>query len=236
MKRIHVFNTFTESLLHLFYPNICAGCGMILLRNENTICINCYTKLEFRNDVNEEENPVAQLFYGKIIFHHAMALLHYHKQSLIQKLLFDLKYHQKPNIGWWLGRMMAIHIQNSPFLKDVEILIPVPLHPKKLRARGYNQSQVICEGILDVLPHLSLETDAIIRSIFTETQTRKNTWQRFQNVKEVFLLKKPDRLKNKHILIVDDVITTGSTMEACAKKILQVEGTKVSFAAVASPV
>lgn len=223
-----------DGLKYLFYPDICAGCGRPLVKKEKTICLDCFTKLEFRTDMLEEDNPIAKLFYGKVSVHHAMALFYYHKQALIQKLLFDLKYHQKPEIGWWLGNMLARQMLNSPLLKNIDFLIPVPLHPRKLKKRGYNQAQIICEGIKEKIPELDIETDVLVRSVFTETQTRKNTWERFKNVKEVFVIKKPDVIKNKHILIVDDVITTGSTIEACARKILEIEGTKVSVAAIAS--
>jgi ComF family protein len=235
MKKNIFLSTVYESIIYLFYPKICLYCNKPLNRYENIICLDCFTRLEFTNHATWKENPVAKLFYGKVPLTHAMALIKYEKHTLIQKLLHELKYHQHPEIGQWLGRMLGQEILKSPYLKDVEILIPIPLHPKKQKIRGYNQSEMICEGIKEAIPMLKIYTDVIVRKIFTETQTNKKTWERYQNVKEVFALEHEEKIKNKHILIVDDVITTGSTIEACAKLLLPKEGTKVSAASIASP-
>lgn len=235
MKNFQFFSQVFNSLIFLFYPRTCAGCGKPLVRHEEIICFDCFTRLDFTNHATWVENPVAKLFYGKIQLTHAMALIKYQKHSLIQQLLHDLKYHNKPEIGLWFGQLLAQEIKNSPYLQDVEVLIPVPLHPRKLKIRGYNQSEIICNGIQQTIPHLNVYTNVLIRSTFTETQTKKSTWERYQNVKEVFSLQNAEKIRNKHVLIIDDVITTGSTVEACAKMVTAIEGTRVSFASVASP-
>jgi len=177
---------------------------------------------------------VAKLFYGRINAENATAMCYYEKGSLVQHLMHQLKYKNKPEIGVYFGRKLGKKLSESELYKDIDAVIPIPLHPKKLKIRGYNQSKVIADGFVQAFPVPIIE-DVLVRVEFTETQTRKNRWDRYQNVKDMFAVQHPEKIQGKHVLMVDDVITTGATIEACAKHLLAVEGVRVSIAGLASP-
>jgi len=223
-----------DSLLRLFYPDLCCGCGESLLRGESTVCFSCMTKIAKTDYHTYSDNPVARLFYGKINVENAAAMCFYDKGSLIQHMMHQLKYKHKPEVGIFFGRRLGKMLAESELYKDIDAVIPIPLHPKKLKIRGYNQSKVIADGFIQGFPIAVIE-DVLVRIEFTETQTKKNRWDRYQNVKDMFAVQNPDKIKGKHVLLIDDVITTGATIEACAKHLLAVEGVRLSIAGIASP-
>ncbi len=222
------------SLMRLFYPDLCCACGQSLMRGEHVICLSCLMKLPETDFHTFSDNAVAKLFYGRINAENATAMCYYEKGSLVQHLMHQLKYKNKPEIGVYFGRKLGKKLSESDLYKDVDAVIPIPLHPKKMKIRGYNQSKVIADGFVQAFPVPVIE-DVLVRVEFTETQTRKNRWDRYQNVKDMFGVQHPEKIRGKHVLMVDDVITTGATIEACAKHLLAVEGVRVSIAGLASP-
>lgn len=180
------------------------------------------TKLYAYND-----NPVEKLFWGKIPLERATSFLYYRKGSDLRYLLYRLKYHGQKEIGEVMGRYMATEMLPSGFFSDIDVIVPIPLHPRKQRLRGYNQSEWIARGISAVTA-LPLDIHSVIRCKNTATQTRKTTFERWENVDGTFTVRFPERVVGKHLLIVDDVLTTGATIVACASALAEVEGVRIS--------
>lgn len=221
-----------DDVISLLLPRICHGCGNQLLRNEKVICTGCYVLIPKTNFHLSPENPVEKLFWGRCVIERAAAFSYYTRDSRIRRMIHHLKYRGASEIGTELGRIYGNSLKNSDFLKGIDLIIPVPLHPSKKRQRGYNQSDLIAMGISDA-SGIPVGTDILKRTTVTGTQTRKSRYDRWTNVNDIFRVTCPQRLEGKHVLIVDDVITTGSTIEACANEILKEENTKVSVAALA---
>jgi len=219
-------------LIGLLFPNPCNACGIPLYYSEHLICTKCLYDLPFTDYHVHAENRVAKQLWGRLPLNAAMAMLYFRKGAKVQNLIHNLKYNGKTDIGILLGNMLGERLNLSSLYKDIDLIIPVPLHLKKLRQRGYNQSTYIAEGISNVMSIPFSEKD-LIRNIATESQTKKSRYNRYENMQEVFKVVKPDSLKNKHILLVDDVITTGATLEACANELLSCGASKVSIAALA---
>lgn len=217
----------------LFYPNICAACGERLLTQEKVICTRCLVDLPRTNFHYEHDNPVSQLFWGRVNVQNATALFRFQKGSRFQDLLHLLKYNGRQDIGEELGRQLGFELKKSELFNSVNVVIPVPLHPKREKKRGYNQAECIAKGIADSMG-IEIQSRNMVRSVETQTQTKKSRIERWQNVDSIFKIKKPEKLNNKHILLVDDVVTTGATLEACAQAILKTEGVKVNIAALAT--
>lgn len=216
----------------LICPNVCGACGNPLLMGEHVICTKCESELPFTNFYLDENNPVSQLFWGRVYIQSATALLFFHKKGRIQHLLHQLKYNGKQEIGFRLGQLLGNQIVKSPYIKKIDIIVPIPLHPKRLQQRGYNQATCIANGTADVL-QIPVDTTTVIRAIETSTQTKKSRLERWNNVADVFQINNIDDYKGKHILLVDDVVTTGATFEACAQSIMKTPGIEVSIAAIA---
>ena len=221
-----------DDFISLLFPRLCYGCGNHLVRNESLICTECYVMIPRTNYHLEPDNPVAQLFWGRCRIEKAAAFSYYTRDSRIRKLIHQMKYKGAREIGAELGRIYAVSLMSSKFLDDIDIIIPVPLHHSKVRQRGFNQSDVISQGISSV-SGLPVNTTTLVRKTVTQTQTRKSRYERWTNVSDIFYVTDEDKLKGRHVLLVDDVITTGSTIEACADEILKTEATKVSVAAIA---
>ncbi len=220
-----------DSVLGLFYPNNCPGCGAPLVAGEKYICSHCITDLPYTYFKNTRKNIVSELLLGRFNLENASSLCYFIKSGRLQKLLHNLKYNNRPEIGQELGIYLGNELKKSNS-DDFDVIVPVPLHFKKLKIRGYNQSEEIAKGIKTAIDK-PIDTSSIERVIYTETQTKKNKIQRWNNVKNIFEIKSPENLENKHILIVDDVITTGATLEALASKIQTVNNTKISVASIA---
>ena len=199
------------------------------MKNERIICSECIYHLPRTDYHLDQDNPVARIFWGRIRIEQATAYYFFNKGSRFRRLIHELKYLGRQDIGVELGRAFGYDLMKSGF-RDIDLIVPVPLHKKKLKRRGFNQSECIARGIAESMSK-PFNTTAVIRNIHTGTQTSKLRYDRWLNVENVFRVAEPDFLTGKHILLVDDVLTTGATMEACAAKILEVEGTKVSIVA-----
>lgn len=221
-----------DDFISLLFPRLCYGCGNHLLRNEVLICTGCYISIPRTNFHLKEDNPVAQLFWGRCLIEKAAAFSYYTRDSRIRHLIHQLKYKGIKDVGPEIGRIYARSLCKSGFFDDIDIIVPVPLHPSKRRKRGFNQSELISDGIAEV-SGLATDYTTVKRVTRTSTQTRKSRYDRWTNVEGIFEVANPERLMGKHILLVDDVITTGSTIEACAGEILRIEGTRVSVLALA---
>ncbi len=218
--------------VNLFYPKLCQVCSQILLRNEQVICTSCLYHMPKTNFHLEQHNPVSILFWGRVRIEYATSYFVFSKGSKYQKLIHKLKYHRRPDIGIELGKHFGVRLRESNFFKDIDCIIPVPLHVKKQKIRGYNQAEMIAEGLAESM-NLRLNTNNLYRSVYTESQTRKTKLERWENVNRIFKLHNSSQLEGKHILLVDDVVTTGSTLEACAQCILEAKNSKVSIATLA---
>ena len=221
-----------DDFISLLFPRLCYACGNHLLRNEKLICTECYVVIPRTNYQMEENNPLAQLFWGRCRIEKAAAFSFYNKGSRIRNLIHCLKYKGIKKIGYELGRIYALSLRSSGFLSDIDLIIPVPLHPSKRRIRGFNQSDFISSGIADVTG-LQVNTDSLRRTKVSDTQTNRSRYDRWTNVDQIFRVTEPEKITGRHILIVDDVITTGSTIEACANELLKVRGVKISVVAIA---
>ena len=222
-----------NDFVSLTFPKVCAACGKSLFKNEESICMYCLYHLPKTNFHLHSDNPVIKLFWGRADIFSASSLYLFTKGSKVQKLIHQLKYRGKKEIGISLGKHYGKELKISPLFSPVNLVIPVPLHPKKLKKRGYNQSETFALGIAESMKTEN-GSDIIIRASISETQTKKSRFARWKNVEEIFRVIAPEKLQDKHILLVDDVVTTGSTLEACASKILEVSGTKVSVATIAT--
>ncbi len=220
----------TSDFLQLFFPEYCNACGVQLFHGEKSICTNCLFDLPYTDFHLYPENPVARLFWGRIYCQEVMALLYFRKGTKVQHLIHHLKYKGQTDLGFKLGSMIGERLFQT--CQKPDLIIPVPLHQKKESSRGYNQSKCIADGIAKVL-QLPVDTRLLTRQVNTDTQTKRNRYNRFENMKTVFQVHQPQYLKNKHVLLVDDVITTGATLEACGKLLLENGLNKLSIAAIA---
>ena len=217
-----------ESLLHLVFPHICAGCGSDLLDRKMMICLRCSHSLPTTGFEFYSSNPVEKMLWGRLPLIAATAQYYFTKESLMQQLMHQFKYRNYRELGLMMGRLMGEQLRLcGRFYPDA--IIPLPLNQAKEKQRGYNQSVVLCEGIAEsmlvpVLDH------AILRPSYTETQTKKGRMERWKNIEGKFIVKDPSSIRNRHLLLVDDVITTGATLESCGAELLKVENVSLSIA------
>lgn len=215
----------------LIFPRVCQSCRTPLLKGEQTICTKCIATLPYTRYWEYNDNPVAQKFWGQVDIVAATSLLHFRKGTKIRKLVHLLKYKGNTDVGYKLGLLLGSNIKQNSHFSDVDIVVAVPLHPKKQKKRGYNQSDFIADGVAEALGATPMP-NLIRRKQNNETQTRKNRVERYQNVRSIFEVPEPSLAAGKHILIVDDVITTGATVESCAAELLSSTSCKVSIASV----
>lgn len=221
-----------RSLLHIFFPHCCVGCGTDVLSNQQILCLACITQLPVTNFHLYADNPVQQIFRGRLPLVNATSYTYFTKDSLLQQLMHQLKYNNRKNIGTWFGRRIGEALKTSPRFTMPDALVPVPLFAARERKRGYNQAQLLCEGMAESL-ELPVWKDVVIRSTLTETQTRKNRIQRWQNMEGKFSVIQPAAIQGRHLLLVDDVLTTGATLEACGRALLTAGQVKLSIATMA---
>jgi ComF family protein len=215
----------------LFYPCVCAGCSETLLRNEEILCTSCLYSLPKTNFHLDSANEVAQTFWGRSKVEDAAAYLYFTKKGIVQSILHKIKYKGEQEVGLFMGSLYGYELAKTCF-NEIDIIVPVPLHYHRFKERGYNQSELLAKGIAEVLKK-PVNTHSLVRRIANPTQTRKHRYERWLNVNEVFEVKQPEIFEGKHILLVDDVITTGATLESCANVLLECENTKVSIVALA---
>ena len=202
------------------------------MRNEKLICTECYILIPRTNYHLKSDNPVAKLFWGRCLIERAAAFSFYTKDSRIKKLIHHLKYKGAAEVGTELGRIYAHTLKSSGFFEEINMIIPVPLHPARKRQRGFNQSDMISIGI-SAVSGIPVESKLLIRKSVSKTQTRKSRYDRWTNVQDIFHVTDQCRIRNMHVLLVDDVITTGSTLEACANELMKTENVRVSVIAIA---
>ncbi|PLX02860.1 MAG: hypothetical protein C0594_11495 [Marinilabiliales bacterium] len=213
----------------LIYPKYCSICGNSLYKNEQIVCLKCqldFPRTRFHDDV---ENPVFQLFWGRVHLNMATAYCNFNKDGNFRKLIHQLKYKGRKDVGRFLGSLLGNELIKSEFFESVDCIVPVPLHPKREKQRGYNQSEWIAMGLSESM-NKKYDAKNLYRSVANDTQTKKGRIERWENVEDIFKLRNPELFKDKHLLLVDDVVTTGSTLEACASTLLRAEGAKVSIA------
>ncbi len=222
-----------SDFMALLYPDPCPGCHDILESNEEIICTRCRVQLPKTQFLPHTENQIEKLFWGKANIEKATAFLQFHKSSIVKNLMHELKYRGNEQVGELLGRLCAAEYAGQGFFEGIDLIIPVPLHVSKLRQRGYNQCTSICKGISE-LTATPVEFNGLIRNRANATQTKKSRFARWQNTKDLFSVN-GSHLRGKHVLLVDDVVTTGSTLESCAKT-LSAHGNLVSIMAIACPI
>jgi len=227
------FAEYFSDLFELFYPDICLACSGKLLKGENLICFKCQSELPKSDHWVDPENAMAKRFWGRVDLQGAAALFQFQKGEHVQHLLHQLKYRGRQDVGEYLGQMLGrMLLQPHNVIKHIDLIVPVPLHWKKQRKRGYNQCDPIAKGISATI-NIPWTDSALERVHENISQTKRNRFDRWANVAEIFAVKDAEQLRGKHILLVDDVMTTGATAEACLQTILTVENTKVSFVSVA---
>ena len=225
---ISIFGDF----LSLFFPNNCLACGNSLFKNEDTICTSCLYHLPQTDFHLSKGNRLCEVFWGRVRIETAVANFYYGKSGKVQSLIHQLKYKGKKEVGTFFGKYYGKMLQYSGNFDSVNYIVPVPLHEKKLKLRGYNQSEIFARG-LSVSMHVPVNIVVLSRRIPTQTQTKRNRYNRWENVSGIFEVNRIELLRNKHILLVDDVITTGATLEACCHALFKVPGIKISIAAIA---
>ena len=216
----------------LIYPNICPACNENAPIRDDIFCVKCYYKLPYTDFYINDDNLMRDRFWGRLELEIASSIFLFSKGSRTQNIIHALKYKNKKELGIRLGEDHGIKLRDNPKAQDIDLIIPVPIHFKKLKKRGYNQSALFAKGLSKGM-NIPWSEDHLICIKESSTQTRKSRLDRLENVEKTFALSNPQALKGKHILLVDDVLTTGATLEACALRILEAEHTKISLAAIA---
>ena len=223
---------YLQNFSELLYPKLCGGCGNHLYENEEVVCVYCRASMPLSGECDFENNASEKLFWGKVTITAAASFLFFQKKSSTQHLLHQLKYQQKENIGEWLGEQFAYSLQSKGRFAAVEIIIPIPLHPSRIKFRGYNQCDAIARGMASVL-QIPIVNGVLIRNVATQSQTKKNRFQRFENMNSVFSLAQASAIKGKNILLLDDVLTTGATLISAAQVLQQAGSNKLFVGAIA---
>ena len=226
-------NSWLTDFIRLLFPPCCVVCEDALSIGEACLCLKCLLNMPKTNYHLVADNELEKRFWGKFPIERASAYFHYVKGSDFDKILFELKYHGQKEVGEYMGRYMANDLLVSGFFNEIDIIVPVPLHKKREKERGYNQSEWIASGISKITG-IPVNTNSIKRVEANSTQTRKSVWDRWENVQNLFAVVSSSELQGKHILLVDDVLTTGATIVSCASKIMEVRGVRISVLTLAA--
>lgn len=211
----------------LFFPRYCVACGRKLLRGEEFLCVHCVSGLPRTKFHLQADNEMEKNLWGKLPLERATAFLYYAKENDTRKVLYELKYYGNAELGIFLGKWMTSELEGSGFFQGIDCIVPVPLHEKKKKERGYNQSEMLAQGI-SVRTGIPVVADVLLRLGYTDTQTHKGNYERWENIRNVFSCANREMLSGKHILLVDDVVTTGATVVACADALANIPNLKVS--------
>jgi ComF family protein len=231
-KVLHI-NDIGDDFLGLFFPRLCLACSAHLVRGEKVLCTGCLLSMARTDFHLKRNNTLEQAFWGRCLVERAAAFSVYNRGSRIRKLIHALKYNGRTETGKTLGELYGNILKESGFMGDIDIIVPVPLHPARQRMRGYNQSDYIAYGLSEATG-VTVKKDIIRRSDQAGSQTKRGRYERWENVKSLFFVPEPEAITGKHILVVDDVITTGSTMEACVNALHEAGEVKVSLVALAA--
>lgn len=221
-----------EDFIALFYPRVCVACHASLIKGEEVLCTSCLVQLPKTSYHRYDENPVHSRLAGRLPLQFASAFLKFRKGGLVQSLLHELKYNNRPEIGVRIGHLYGMELMDAGMSSAFDVIVPVPLHASRMRKRGYNQSAKFAEGLSEAL-NISWEESISLRVEATNTQTRKGRVDRWSNVKDAFSVGAVDKVAGKRILLVDDVITTGATIEACGHHLVESGCASLSVACIA---
>jgi ComF family protein len=221
-----------HSFLNLFFPKICVACKQVLVQQEKVLCARCSHELPLTNLHKHDSKVISKLFYGTVVLEHATALFYYPKKGVVRQMIHHLKYKSQQNISSYLGKWLGAELKNCGYYNDIDIVIPVPLHKKRMQQRGYNQVEGFAKELAISL-NASYNDTTLFRNKNTSTQTVKNRLTRWKNVETIFEVIDVNTLKGKHILLVDDVITTGATIKACVTELNKIHNVKLSLAVMA---
>lgn len=224
---------YISDFISLIFPRICAACGNSLWKKEVGLCHFCEYHLPKTNFHLDPENPVTRLFWGRVPVETGAAFLFFNKGSKVQRLVHQLKYKGRKDIGIYLGELYGQSLKYAPLFGAAYAIIPVPLHKKKYMQRGYNQSEQFAIGLSGSM-NIPVNRHLLTRTKATETQTRKSRFNRYQNVKEIFTVIDPDEWAGRHLILVDDVITTGATLESCIQALSVIPRVRISIACIAT--
>ncbi|MFC6875580.1 ComF family protein [Flavobacterium myungsuense] len=221
-----------ENLINVLFPKVCAGCNAFLLSNEDVICTVCRHEIPLTNHYLNPENEAFKKFYGKVPIEFASTLVYYHKKGIVQEMIHSLKYRGHEEIGTVLGQWHADDLNKLPITSTFDTIIPVPLHKKRLRERGYNQVTRFGQALSENLK-IEYNPSILKRNVYSKTQVKKNLLNRTEIIESLFEADFTEKDHNKHFLLIDDVITTGSTLEACSRALLKIPGSKISIVCMA---
>ncbi|MCK9204168.1 MAG: ComF family protein [Bacteroidales bacterium] len=221
-----------EDFISLIFPEICVCCGNSLWKSEKIICRLCDYHLPRTNFHLDQDNPVSRLFWGRTPVENATAFLFFNKGNKVQQLIHQLKYKGRQDVGIYLGVEYGRLLTCSSWFQAIDAIIPVPLHKKKEKQRGYNQSEQFAIGLSESM-HIPVKNHILVRKKANATQTKKSRFARYNNVCDIFDVSDPDFLRGKHVLLADDVITTGATLESCIRTLHQAAGCKISVTCIA---
>lgn len=220
------------SLINLFFPRVCCGCNSLLLSNEIVLCTACRHEIPLTNFHNNPSNEAISKFYGKVPIEFASALFFFQKKGIVQQMIHKLKYKGHEEIGEIVGYWYGEQLKNVPIMSEMDCIIPVPLHPKRLKQRGYNQVTSFGKALSEMLEIPYIET-VLVRNVYSKTQTKKSLLKRTELTTAIFDVDFDEGTNYKHFLLIDDVITTGSTLEMCARALLKIPDSKVSIVCMA---
>jgi ComF family protein len=216
----------------LFFPHNCYSCGSDLVGQHQLLCLRCLHQLPYTRFELFPNNPIEKIFWGRIPIEHAASLIYFTKDSIVERLLYHLKYRGRKEVGVYCGRLIGERLEAAERFSEIDALIPLPLFKKREHQRGFNQARLLCDGIAEILSKPVL-ANGVQRMEATETQTHKNRVERWQNIRGRFKLENEFALEGQHLLLVDDVITTGATLESCAIELLKVKNVKLSIVTLA---
>jgi len=224
---MQLLNDISSSLRHLFFPHVCKSCFAEIAQADQYICTRCIAELPYTGFSHIDANPVEKIFFGRVRVEAATSLLFFTPASTVQQLIHQIKYKGQQKLAIYLGKMMGFEVLGSGRFPGLDLVVPLPLFRSREKQRGYNQAALLGMGISEATG-IPLDPKAIKRVRASATQTRKTRAERWQNMEGIFSVS-PDLAENRHILLVDDVITTGATLDACASALQQVKGTRVSI-------
>jgi ComF family protein len=220
---------FICAIYNLFFPKICGACSKLTIKFEDELCLRC--ELQLLNLAEPNANKIAKELKGRVEIEKGVYLFDFSKKERVQEILHSIKYKKNKKLGSYIAEQMARKLGDF-FFEDVDILLPIPLHPKKEKIRGYNQAELIAKGIYKFIP-IEINLTSLKRTIFTDSQTNKNRMERWENVQNAFEVRNKKKLDSKHILLIDDVFTTGATLEACIKTLKREVNCKYSILTIA---
>ena len=219
-------------IIDLFFPKVCSGCRAVLMTNETVLCTNCRHELPLTQYHLDSNNEAIKKFYGKIEVEHVSAFIYFNKKGIVQELIHNLKYKGHEEIGVVLGNWYVEDLKELKLETPFDAVIPVPLHPRKFKERGYNQVTTFGKALSEGLK-IPYNSSVLYRKKYSKTQSKKNLLGRSENIENIFDVISTEENHNKHFLIVDDVLTTGATLEACSRALLKIPGAKISIVCMA---